>query len=220
MCFDEVFFYSPNSKINRYCCSAKTTTTYLPTYDVKLLLLLRFLYKPPTTLNYDHRYCVFKMKNLTKKEKLKKTKCLTQCTKNYCVIATITNSILQSLNDDDLRKKEKRKNRNRLMSDNPLFFQFIGPPTPLLFPSLFESQSHYRQLLLFGPSAPRPPKRDPHERPPQTSSTTIILFSKLLISSLSFLATHTLHTNTYVRINAMYAIACAYIHENTNQYIY
>jgi len=50
------------------------------------------------------------MKNLTKKEKLKKkkTKCLTQCTKNYCVIATITNSIFQSLNDDDLRKKKNR----------------------------------------------------------------------------------------------------------------
>jgi len=65
------------------------------------------------------------MKNLTKKEKLKKkkTKCLTQCTKNYCVIATITNSILQSLNDDDLRKKKTEKNQNRLSSDDPLFFK-------------------------------------------------------------------------------------------------
>ena len=136
--FWRVFFDSPNSKINRYCCSAKTTTTYLPTYDVKLLLLLRFCTSPLLLWTMIIDTVFLRWKNLTKKEKLKKTKCLTQCTKNYCVIATITNSILQSLNDDDLRKKEKKKkNRNRLTSDDPLFFQFIGPPnSPFSFPPL------------------------------------------------------------------------------------
>jgi len=106
------------------------------------------------------------------------------------------------------------------MSDNPLFFQFIGPPTPLLFPSLFESQSHYRQLLLFGPSAPRPKRAILMSGPPDLLNYDYTIFKTVDIISLVFSYTHTLHTNTYVRINAMYAIACAYIHENTNQYIY
>jgi hypothetical protein len=70
------------------------------------------------------------MKNLTKKEKLKKTKCLTQCTKNYCVIATITNSILQSLNDDDLRKKKTEKIRIACRAMILSFSNYRPPNSP------------------------------------------------------------------------------------------
>lgn len=161
-------------------------------------------------MNYDHQYCVFKMKNLTKKEKLrkKKTKVFNPMYKELLRYSHNNQFNFAIIKWWWFKKEKKRKKIGIAWWAIILSFFNYRPPNSPFLPSLFESQSHYRQLLLFGPSVP-----PPLSAIPQTSSTTIILFSKLLISSLSFLATHTLHTNTYVRINAMYAIACAYIHE-------
>ena len=158
-CVLTIFFYSPNSKINRYCCSAKTTTTYLPTYDVKLLLLLRFCTSLLLLWTMIIDTVFLRWKNLTKKEKLKKTKCLTQCTKNYCVIATITNSILQSLNDDDLRKKEKRKEKSESPDErwSSLFPIYRPPNSPFSFPPFLNHRVTTDSYYYLAPPAPRPP---------------------------------------------------------------